>query len=57
MYGTVPELAAKADFAERDIYISGPDHMIVKTARVLKERGAEDHLIHYDLDAETAQAV
>jgi hypothetical protein len=24
---------------------------------VLKERGAEDHLIHYDLDAETAQAV
>ena len=57
MYGTVPELAAKADFAERDIYISGPDHMIVKTARVLKERGAEDHLIHYDLDAETAWAV
>ena len=57
MYGTVPELAAKADFAERDIYISGPDHMIVKTARVLKERGAEDHLIHYDLDAEVAQAV
>jgi hypothetical protein len=24
---------------------------------VLKERGAEDHLIHYDLDAETAWAV
>jgi NAD(P)H-flavin reductase len=50
MSGTVPELAAKATFAERDIYISGPDHMIVKTARVLKERGAEDHLIHYDLE-------
>jgi len=57
MYGTVPELAAKADFAERDIYISGPDDMIVKTARVLKERGAEEHLIHYDLGAEVAQAV
>jgi NAD(P)H-flavin reductase/hemoglobin-like flavoprotein len=51
MSGTVPELAAKATFAERDIYISGPDHMIVKTARVLKERGAQDHLIHYDLEA------
>jgi NAD(P)H-flavin reductase len=50
MSGTVPELAAKATFTERDIYISGPDHMIVKTARVLKERGAQDHLIHYDLD-------
>ena len=50
MSGTVPELAAKATFAERDIYISGPDHMIVKTARVLKERGAQDHLIHYDLE-------
>ena len=39
MYGTIPELAAKATWAERDIYISGPDHMIVKTARVLRERG------------------
>jgi NAD(P)H-flavin reductase len=57
MYGTVPELAAKANFAERDIYISGPDHMIIKTARVLKERGAQDHNIHYDLGAEVAQAV
>jgi ferredoxin-NADP reductase len=56
MYGTVPELAAKANFAERDIYISGPDDMIVKTARVLKERGAQNHLIHYDLNPEAAQA-
>jgi NAD(P)H-flavin reductase len=50
MYGTVPELAAKATWADREIYISGPDHIIVKTARVLRERGAPDHLIHYDLD-------
>ena len=50
MYGTVPELAAKATCSERDVYISGPDHMIVKTARVLQERGAPDRLIHYDLD-------
>jgi ferredoxin-NADP reductase len=51
MSGTVPELAAKATFAERDIYISGPDHMIVETARVLKERGAQDHLVHYELES------
>jgi hemoglobin-like flavoprotein len=49
MHGTIPELAAKATWADRDIYISGPDHMIVKTARVLRERGAPDRLIHYDL--------
>src|SRR6266516_734747 len=40
MYGAVPELAAKATWADREVYISGPDHMIVKTARVLRERGA-----------------
>jgi NAD(P)H-flavin reductase/hemoglobin-like flavoprotein len=47
--GTVPELAAEAAWADRDIYISGPDGMIVKTAQVLAERGAPSHLIHYDL--------
>ena len=46
MHGTIPELAAKATWAtkatwaDRDVDISGPDHMIVKTARVLRERGA-----------------
>src|SRR6266581_1343936 len=49
MYGTIPELAAKATWADRDVYISGPDRMIVKTARVLRERGAPSRLIHYDL--------
>jgi NAD(P)H-flavin reductase/hemoglobin-like flavoprotein len=48
--GTVPELAAKAAWADRDIYVSGPDAMIVKTVRVLSGRGAPGHLIHYDLD-------
>lgn len=57
MHGTVPELAAKATWADRDIYISGPDHMIVKTVHVLRERGAPDHLIHYDLSAEASEAV
>jgi NAD(P)H-flavin reductase/hemoglobin-like flavoprotein len=49
MYGTVPELAAKATWADRDIYISGPDAMIAKTVQVLRERGSPRHLIHYDL--------
>jgi NAD(P)H-flavin reductase/hemoglobin-like flavoprotein len=48
-FGTVPELAAEAAWAERDIYISGPDDMIIETARVLAERGAPSHLIRYDL--------
>jgi NAD(P)H-flavin reductase/hemoglobin-like flavoprotein len=49
MCGTVPELAAKATWADRDIYVSGPDAMIVKAVQVLSERGAPGHLIHYDL--------
>ncbi len=57
MYGTIPELAAKATWAKRDVYISGPDHMIVKTARVLRERGTPNRFIHYDLDPKASQAV
>ena len=53
MFGTVPELAAKATWADRDIYISGPDAMIIKTVQVLRGRGAPDHLIRYDLDGLT----
>jgi NAD(P)H-flavin reductase len=45
----VPELAAKATWADRDIYVSGPDAMIAKTVQVLRERGAPSHLIRYDL--------
>jgi len=52
----VPELAAKASWANRDIYVSGPDDMIVKTVDVLRDRGAPDHLIHYDLGADTCAA-
>jgi NAD(P)H-flavin reductase/hemoglobin-like flavoprotein len=55
-YGTVPELAAKASWVDREIYISGPDQMIIKTARVLRERGAPSRLIHYDLDPDTSPA-
>jgi NAD(P)H-flavin reductase/hemoglobin-like flavoprotein len=47
--GTVPELAAKAKVTDRDVYISGPDEMIVKTAEAVMGRGAPRHLIRYDL--------
>jgi NAD(P)H-flavin reductase/hemoglobin-like flavoprotein len=57
MSGAVPELAAKATFADRDVYISGPDQMIIKTVRALRERGAPDRLMHYDLSPEGGQAV
>ena len=39
MYGTVPELAATANWFDRDVYISGPDAMIRRTARVLDDLG------------------
>lgn len=52
MHGTVPELAAKASWAGRDVYISGPDEMIIKTVRVLSDLGAPSDLIHYDMPCE-----
>ena len=57
MHGTIPELAAKATWADRDVYISGPDDMIVKTARMLRERGAPSRLIHYDQDPKAGQGL
>jgi len=49
MDGTVPELAATATVADRDIYISGPDAMIAKTVQVLNRRGVPGSRIHYEL--------
>jgi NAD(P)H-flavin reductase/hemoglobin-like flavoprotein len=49
MSGTLPELAVKAGWPGRDIYVSGPDQMIVKTVRVLRDLGAPPERIHYDL--------
>jgi NAD(P)H-flavin reductase len=49
----VSELAAKATWADRDIYVSGPDRMIVSTVQVLRERGAPDGLIHFDLSTDS----
>jgi ferredoxin-NADP reductase len=57
MPGTLPELAAQASWPGRDIYISGPDEMTVKTVRLLRELGASDKRLHYDLTEETVQAL
>ena len=56
MHGTVPELAAKAGWAGRDIYISGPDEMIARTVRALTEAGAPAEHIHYDLPGSLCRA-
>lgn len=57
MPGTLPELAAKASWPGRDIYISGPDDMIIKTVRLLRELGASPDRLHYDITEETAQSL
>ncbi len=47
--GTVPDLAAGAKVTDREIFISGPDAMIVRAAQVVMGRGAPAGLIRYDL--------
>jgi NAD(P)H-flavin reductase len=54
MSGTVPELAARATWTDRDIYVSGPDAMIIRTVQVLRERAAPGRLIRYDLGGPAA---
>jgi NAD(P)H-flavin reductase/hemoglobin-like flavoprotein len=49
MAGTLSELAVRAGWPGRDIYVSGPDQMITKTVRVLRDLGAPPGRIHYDL--------
>ena len=53
-HGTIPVLGAKASWEDRDIYISGPDAMIVAAVRGLRTLGADPALLHYDLPEETA---
>lgn len=48
-HGTIPALARKARWRDRDVYISGPDPMIVKTVQVLRDAGAPTDLLHFDL--------
>lgn len=48
MHGTIPEIAGAAGWADRDVYISGPDQMITATLRALTEAGAPRSRLHYD---------
>jgi NAD(P)H-flavin reductase/hemoglobin-like flavoprotein len=48
-HGTIPVLTRKARWQDRDVYISGPDAMIVKTVQVLRDEGAPVDLLHFDL--------
>jgi NAD(P)H-flavin reductase len=48
-HGMIPVLASKARWQDRDVYISGPDAMIVKTVQVLRDAGAPAGLLHFDL--------
>jgi NAD(P)H-flavin reductase/hemoglobin-like flavoprotein len=49
MHGTVAELAPRAPWRDRDIYISGPDAMIIATVRALLDAGADPGQLRYDL--------
>ncbi len=51
-HGTIPILGAKAAWDDSDVYISGPDAMIVKTASALRTLGADPARLHYDLPDE-----
>jgi NAD(P)H-flavin reductase/hemoglobin-like flavoprotein len=52
-HGTIPAFATRACWKDRDVYISGPDPMIVMTVAALRELGAPDEQLHYDLPDQT----
>lgn len=51
-FGTIPALVAKSRWDGKQVYISGPDAMIVKTVQALRKMGADPALVHYDLPEE-----
>ena len=53
-YGTIPALAEKARWDGSDVYISGPDAMILAAVEALRELGADPALLHYDLPEDSA---
>jgi len=52
MHGTIADIAATTPWAERDVYISGPDAMIVSTVSTLRDLRAPPERLHYDLPRE-----
>jgi NAD(P)H-flavin reductase len=49
MHATIPAAAAAASWADREVFISGPDEMIHATVRGLVAAGAPTSRLHYDL--------
>jgi NAD(P)H-flavin reductase/hemoglobin-like flavoprotein len=52
MHGTITDIAATTPWTKRDVYISGPDAMIVSTVSALRDLGALRERLHYDLPRE-----
>ena len=48
IFGSVPDVIGLSSWRNRDIYVAGPDGMIARTVRELKDRGAPPERIHYD---------
>ena len=57
MSGTIPQIASRASWDGRDVYVSGPDEMIVETVRVLAGLGVPSERVRYDLTAEMAATI
>jgi len=53
-HGTIPDMAAHARWEDRDVYVSGPDPMIIETVAVLRALGVPSDRLHYDLPDEIA---
>jgi len=51
-HGTIADIAATTPWTKRDVYISGPDAMIVSTVSALRDLGAQRERLHYDLPRE-----
>ena len=48
-HGLIPDLGARAGWADREVYISGPDAMITAAVEAFRALGAPPELLHYDL--------
>lgn len=49
LHDTIANLAARAEWRDRDVYISGPDAMITSTVGHLRRLGVPAERLHYDL--------
>jgi NAD(P)H-flavin reductase/hemoglobin-like flavoprotein len=51
-HGEIPTFVAQACWRDRDVYVSGPDSMIVATVAALRTLGMPAELLHFDLPDE-----